>query len=226
MQNDDTVSFLSKLIKSNALIAIFLVIGMLGIFIVKGIGQDPLQYIHSVSDYQNILTRDPNTLKLAVGLDNVFILFYSTMFLALGLVLSRLKQLNLLGRIAIALLMVLTILDLAENMHFLSMIDSEKAGLIVSENEIKIQVWESLIKFHISYIGFYLLSFTLPVSNALEKFLVFLLRWFQWPIGMLIYITPIEITKPLVFVRFTFFIVALLLIRKINFKVQSELRME
>jgi len=39
------------------------------------------------------------------------------------------------------------------------MISSAQEGLIISENEIKIQVWESLVKFHISYIGFYMLSF-------------------------------------------------------------------
>ena len=98
------------------------------------------------------------------------------------------------------------------------MISSAQEGLIISENEIKIQVWESLVKFHISYIGFYMLSFALPSTNVKEKTLCFLLRWVQWPVGMLIYITPIDIAKPLVLVRFTFFLVALILLATINLK--------
>jgi hypothetical protein len=38
------------------------------------------------------------------------------------------------------------------------------------------------------------------------------LRWVQLPVGILIYVVPPELAKPLVFCRFTFFFVALMLI--------------
>ena len=217
MQKVNSISFLSGVIKNNAVIAAVLIFGMLLIFLLTGIGQDPLQYVHSISNYRDILLHNPGTLKFAIGLDNAFILFYLTIFLALGLMISKLGNLNILGKAAILLIFTTGILDILENMHFLTMISSAQEGFIVSENEIKVQVWESLIKFHISYIGFYLLSYVLPTTTIQEKILCFLLRWFQWPVGMLIYITPIEIAKPLVLVRFAFFLTALILLLTINF---------
>lgn len=222
MQKIHSISLSARLVKNNAGIAAFLVTGMLGIFLTTGIGQDPLQYIHSIPEYRDILLKNPALLRVAIGLDNAFILFYLTMFLALGSVLSKLGKLKTIGKVALVLISTTAILDLVENMHFLTMISSSLNGFEVSENEIKLQVWESLVKFHISYIGFYMLSFVLPETTIKEKLLCFLLRWVQWPVGMLIYIAPIEVAKPLVLVRFAFFFIALLLLVTINLNQLTE----
>lgn len=221
MDNFNSISFLTKLVKNNAIIAAVLVLAMLGIFILTGIGQDPLQYVHSTIEYKEILLHNPSVLRLAIGLDNAFILFYVTLFLALGLIISKQKKFTILVSTATALIFITGVLDILENMHFFTMISSAQNGFAISENEIKIQVWESLVKFHISYIGLYILSFALPSTNVKEKILCFLLRWVQWPVGMLIYITPINIAKPLVLVRFAFFLTALVVLATINWKQTS-----
>lgn len=216
MQNSSSISIFSSVVKTNALIAAVLVVGMLGVFLATGIGQDPLQYVHSLSDYQNILTHNSHVLKFTIGLDNAFILFYLSMFMALALTMSKLNRLDILGKMAMILIFVTAILDILENMHFLTMISSALEGFMVSEDEMKIQVWESMVKFHVSYIGFYLLSFGFSGPDIKERILCFLLRWVQWPVGMLIYIAPIEVAQPLVLVRFAFFFTSLTLLASIK----------
>jgi hypothetical protein len=113
---------------------------------------------------------------------------------------------------AMALLALSALLDLAENMHFLAMIAAAGQGLTIGAPEIGAQVVESLIKFHVSYLGLFLLGLALPADTKPERAFCFLLKWFQLPVGLLIYLVPQEIARPLVFGRFTFFLVALLLV--------------
>jgi hypothetical protein len=97
-------------------------------------------------------------------------------------------------------------------MHFLTMLAAAEQGMDVGVTQIELQVWESLVKFHASYLGLFLLSFVLPDKNTMGSALCFVLRWVQLPVGLLIYLTPREIAVPLVLVRFTFFLLALLTI--------------
>ena len=95
-------------------------------------------------------------------------------------------------------------------MHFMTMISAAEQGLGIGPTQIELQVWESLLKFHVSYLGLFLMGFALPNKTNLETALCFALRWIQLPVGLLIYLVPREISVPLVMVRFTFFLLALL----------------
>lgn len=203
---------LSAMTSMLALAAAMVVLMMVGIFIVTGIGQDPLQYLHTQQDYAAILLKNPPVLRSAIGLDNLFIVLYSSMFLTLGAVLWQRTGSKVLLVAALSLLAASGLLDLLENMHFLAMIATALQGLFVSQSQIELQVWESLVKFHISYLGLFLLGFAMPTETRLEKALCLALRWIQLPIGMLIYLVPQELAKPLVFGRFTFFFLALMAI--------------
>ncbi len=195
-----------------ALAAAFMVLLMLGIFVVLGVGQDPLQYMHSSSDYAAVLLKDPPVLRATIGLDNMFIVLYSTMFLALGIAVWNSTPSRPLLIAGSSLIGVSAVLDLLENMHFLSMISMAVLGQNISSTHIELQVWESLVKFHVSYLALFMLGFALPTKTRLEMALCITLRWVQLPIGLLIYLVPAEWAKPLVFGRFTFFLVALLLL--------------
>ncbi len=201
-----------SIIRNCALIAGMLVLMMLGIYLTTGIGQDPLQFIHSTEEYTDILLRNPPVLKFAIGLDNAFIMFYETMFLALGVVLWRDERKRVLVFASMILLGTVALLDLIENMHFLTMLSLAEHGLPIGVMRISLQVWESLIKFHISYLGLFLLGFSLPVHSKPGMILGFLFRWIQLPVGLLIYLTPPDIARPLVIVRFAFFFVTLILL--------------
>jgi hypothetical protein len=193
-----------------ALASAAVVLAMFGTFLLTGIGQDPLQYIHTPPEYTAILLKKPPVLRLAIGLDNLFIVLYSSMFLTLGASLWRRGGSKAVLLASLGLLAVSGLLDLLENMHFLAMISAALQGMDISQVQIELQVWESLVKFHISYLGLFLLGFALPCETWLEKALCFALRWVQLPIGLLIYLTPAAIALPLVMARFTFFFLALL----------------
>jgi hypothetical protein len=196
----------------SALAAAVIVALMFGIFAITGIGQDPLQYMHPAPEYTAILLRNPPVLRASIGLDNLFIVLYSTMFLGLGAVLWQGTRLRAVLGVALALLGATAILDLLENMHFLAMISAASQGMAVDSGQIGLQVWESIVKFHVSYLGLFLLSFVLPRETAVDRALVLLLRWVQLPVGLLIYLTPPVIAVPLVMARFAFFLVASLLV--------------
>jgi hypothetical protein len=196
----------------SALASAIVVTIMFGIFAVTGIGQDPLQYMHPAAEYTAILLKNPPVLRASIGLDNLFIVLYSTMFLGLGALLWRgTRQRAVLG-VALALLGATAVLDLFENMHFLAMIAAASQGMAIDAGQIGLQVWESLVKFHVSYLGLFLLSFALPRETAVDRALVLLLRWVQLPVGLLVYLTPPSIAVPLVMARFAFFLVASLMV--------------
>lgn len=203
---------LDRILVTSALAASALVLAMFLTFVITGTGQDPLQYFHPPAEYSAILLRNPPILKLAIGLDNGFIVAYSTVFLALGGALWPSSAVRLLLAPAFGLLALSTLLDLAENMHFLAMISAAQQGLEIGSSEIGGQVVESLIKFHASYLGLFLLGLALPAETRMERLLRFLLVWVQLPVGILIYLVPPAIAVPLVLVRFSFFFVSLLLL--------------
>ncbi len=60
-----------------------------------------------------------------------------------------------------------------------------------------------------------LLGFVLPRRSALERLPVYLSWYVQLPVGILIYVTPQAFSVPLVFVRFAYFVTALLLLAEI-----------
>lgn len=202
----------SYLVRNAAIVASLLVVAMFAVFATTGIGQDPLQYVHQPDVYQQLLTTRPAVLRSVIGLDNLFIVAYLTMFLAMGQTLwpTASPRPILIG--ALALLAASGALDLIENMHFLTMIAAAEQGLKIGSSEITLQVFESLVKFHVSYLGLFLLGFALPSHDPAGRVLVFLLRWVQLPVGLMIYLTPPSVAVPLVIARFTFFFVALLLL--------------
>lgn len=195
-----------------ALAAAIVVLLMFGIFVATGIGQDPLQYVHAPADYQAILLRNPPVLRFVIGLDNLFIVLYSSMFLVMAACLWGRTGSRTLLVAAFGLLAASGLLDLLENMHFLTLLSLAGQGLAISLAQIALQMWESLVKFHVSYLGLFLLGFVLPMNTRLERALCFALRWVQLPVGLLIYLVPRELSVPLVLVRFTFFLLALLAI--------------
>jgi|GEM_PF-878472 len=201
---------LESQLRALALLGCAMVAGMFVLFVATGIGQDPLQFMHSPADYTAILLRRPALLRLCIGLDNGFIIFYSTMWLVLGQLLLRHGAPRMMTIASISLLLAVGALDMLENFHFLSMLSSAELGQVISSDEIRYQVTESLFKFHISYLGLFLLGFVLPRHNWAGRLTAFASWFVQLPVGILIYVAPPSLAKPLVLVRLTYFVTALI----------------
>ena len=201
---------LESLLRTLALSGCAMVAGMFALFLARGIGQDPLQFVHSPADYTAILLKAPGWLRLCIGLDNGFIFFYSTMWLVLAQLLLRDGAPRLFTIVSISLLMVVGALDMLENFHFLTMLAAAEQGQLIGSDEIRFQVTESLMKFHLSYLGLFLLGFVLPRHNRAGRALSWASWFVQLPVGVLIYVTPAQVAFPLVVVRLTYFVTALL----------------
>jgi hypothetical protein len=193
-----------------------LVLGMLAIFVVTGIGQDPLQFVHPAAEYARLLLRDPPALRAAIGLDNLFIMAYSAVFLLMTLHLWRHGAPRLLLTVGLALLVSVGLLDMIENLHFLAMLASTEQGHPPADAEIAWQAVESMFKFHVSYLGLLLLGLTLPRGGVRQRAMAALLVFVQWPVGVAIYVLPQVLAVPLVFVRFAFFVAAFALVASIH----------
>lgn len=203
---------LETLIRSCAAAAVAMVLGMIAIFFVRRVGQDPLQYFHPPDEYARLLLRDPAALRACLGLDNAFVAFYTATFVGMSILLRRDGASSLLVGSALGFLLLLALFDLVENLHFMVMLARAQAGQPPSGGEIALQAWESLLKFHVGYVGVFLFGFALPRRTPGERALSFLILYVQLPVGILIYVTPAALALPLVFVRFSFFVAALWLI--------------
>jgi hypothetical protein len=206
---------LQRIARNLSIAAALVVIAMFATFIFTGIGQDPLQFFHPSAEYSAILLRNPPVLRIAIGLDNLFIVLYVSLFIMLAGLLWNSGKSKALIVACIGLLCLSGTLDMMENMHFMTMLAAVEQGMGISPMQIELQVWESLTKFHISYLGLFLLGFALPNATRLEMILCFALRWVQLPVGLLIYLVPKQIAVPLVLTRFTFFLVALLILASV-----------
>lgn len=200
------------LIRPAALLAAAMVASMVTIFFVTGVGQDGLQFVQPPADYLQKLLANPGALRAAVGFDNFFIVLYELVFLATAMVMFDRGARRSLVLLSAILLGLLGILDWLENFHFLVMLANAEQGVGPTATEVSLQVWESLLKFHLGSFGIVLLSFVLPQNTGPEKALVFLSRYVQVAIGILIYVTPRAVAVPLVFARFTYFLAAFLLV--------------
>lgn len=118
--------------------------------------------------------------------------------------------------VATGLLLGLGLLDMIDNFHFMVMLAGVEQGILPSAGEISLQVFESLLKLHVSYLGLFVLGLVLRRRDAKERLLANLSLFVQLPVGILIYVTPAAVAFPLVFVRFLYFLVALALVSGIK----------
>jgi hypothetical protein len=193
-----------------------LVLGMLTVFVVTGIGQDPFQYVHPAAEYADLLLRNPPALRAAIGLDNLFIMAYSAVFVLMAVRLWRNEAPRLLLAVGLPLLILVGLLDMVENFHFLAMLASTEQGHPPADAQIAWQAVQSMVKFHVSYLGLLLLGLALPRDGVRQRALAALLVFVQWPVGVAIYVLPQTLAVPLVFVRFAFFLAAFALVASIH----------
>jgi hypothetical protein len=148
-------------------------------------------------------------LRLNLGLDNLFMIFYGAFFAGLAARLRGMLDPRLLGT-ALAALMLTVLLDSFENHHIMTMVHSIEEGLPLSAAEGEMQMIASAIKFHASYLGVLLFSFGFLQFGKLGRAIAIAL-WAYIPCGVLISVMPVEQAKALVLGRTIFFVFAFIL---------------
>lgn len=183
---------------------------VIGILTTKG-SQDFFQTARSVEAYGAYLGTPLVLfgLRLNLGLDNLFMIFYGAFFTVLAARLRTIMDPYLLG-IALASMMLTVILDCIENHHIMTMVHAIQNGLPLSPADGELQMIASQVKFHASYFAVLLFSFGFLQFGRLGRTIAVVL-WCYIPFGVLISVTPVEQAKALVLGRTIFFVFAFIL---------------
>ena len=148
-------------------------------------------------------------LRLNLGLDNLFMIFYGAFFVVLSVRLRTVLDPRLLG-MALAAMMLTVLLDCVENHHIMTMVHAIQNGLPLSAADGELQMIASQVKFHASYLAVLLFSFGFLQFGKLGKAIAMVL-WCYIPFGVLISVTPVEQANALVLGRTIFFVFAFIL---------------
>lgn len=184
---------------------------LISIFHPSHITQQHFEMFSAVDVYTNELMASANVLRSILTFDNIFIVLYAASFVFLYMALSQKpKQINLL----IGLIAVLgtAVLDFYENHHILSFLTMAEKGEPIQANEIASQMTWSQMKFHLSYLSFFLFAFSMPADTLLEKLLKYSLLFLQLPIGVLVYTAPANTRPYFELLRYAFMLTGLLMI--------------
>src|ERR1700730_16605920 len=160
--------------------------------------QDFFQTARSLEAYSTYLAAPLVALGLRInlGLDNLFMIFYGAFFIVLSVRLRTMLDPRLLGT-ALAAMMLTVLLDCVENHHIMTMVHAIQNGLPLSATDGELQMIASQVKFHSSYLAVLLFSFGFLQFGRLGKTIAAVL-WCYIPFGVLISVTPVEQAKALV----------------------------
>jgi hypothetical protein len=184
---------------------------LISIFSSNHITQQHFELLSSSSVYSKELLESADTIKAILSFDNIFIVFYVASFTFLYMALSHTeKSINVL--IGLTALLGTGLLDFYENPHIMSFINMVEKGIPINQDEISNQMTISQLKFHLSYLSFFLMGFSLPTDTFLEKFLKYSLLILQLPVGVLVYTAPESLKPIFTIARYIFMFSGLMLI--------------
>jgi hypothetical protein len=205
------IGSLDRVLAILATLAALTVAGMVVAILLTGGSQDFFQTARSLEAYGGYLAIPLVALglRLNLGLDNLFMIFYGAFFIVLAVRLRDMLDPRLLGT-AVAAVMLTLVLDSIENHHIMTMVHSIQNGLPVSVAEGQLQMVASQVKFHSSYLAVLLFSFGFLQFGRLGRIIAVVL-WCYIPCGVLISVMPVESAKALVLGRTIFFVFAFIL---------------
>jgi hypothetical protein len=202
---------LDRMLAILATLAALTVAGMVAAILATKGSQDFFQTARPIEAYGTYLTTPLVALglRLNLGLDNLFMLFYGAFFIVLSVRLRETLDPRLVGT-ALAAMMLTVVLDSIENHHIMTMVHSIENGLPLSATDGELQMIASQVKFHASYLAVLLFSFGFLQLGRLGRVIAILL-WCYIPCGVLISVVPVEQAKALVLGRTVFFVFAFIL---------------
>jgi len=202
---------LDRVLAILATLAALTVATMVEAILSTGGTQDFFQTARSVEAYGAYLATPLVALglRLNLGLDNLFMIFYAAFFVVLTIRLHPMLDGRLLT-VALAAMMLTVVLDAIENHHIMTMVHSVQNGLPLSVTDGQLQMIASQFKFHSSYLAVLLFSFGFLQFGRLGRIIAVVL-WCYIPCGVLISVTPVESAQALVLGRTIFFVFAFIL---------------
>ena len=179
-----------KFIAFPASAAALMLAGMLSTSLFSGgITAQNFETVSNVEDYTRNIIAAEIPLRIILTFDNLFLMFYTAAFIFLAI--DTWNETNIwLVVVALGALVITAYLDLHENHDLMTQLTTAINGMPISLADLQERMLWSQLKFHSSYLGFFLFAFVLPADTILEKFLKISL-WFGYlPIGVLVYTFP------------------------------------
>ncbi len=169
-----------------------------------GVSQEYFEAVRPPADYAHTLLRRAAPLRSLFALDNLFLLAYSSYFVAY-FVARRGKADATVLRLVLASVLVAAGLDAIENFHILSMLHLAESGQLPSVAEIQAQYVLSAVKFLLGYFAAIGFALTFPRDTALGRLLA-LTTGIAFPIvGVLVFAVPDPLSGVLALARIVFF---------------------
>lgn len=155
----------------------------------KGVTAQDFEWVSDVNTYAREIIAAESPLRLILTFDNLFLTFYTAAFIFLAMTVWDQSN-RLLVIIALGAVLITTYLDLLENHDILTQLTTALHGLPIALTDLQERMVWSQLKFHSSYLGFFLFAFVLPGDTFLEKLLKISL-WLGYPlVGILVYTFP------------------------------------
>jgi hypothetical protein len=179
-----------KYLSITAFAAALMLVGMLSVSIFSGgVTAQDFEMVSDVESYTRDILAAEQPLRMILTFDNLFLTFYTAacVFLAMAV---RDEKNRLLVAVGLVAVLITAYLDLLENHDILTQLTTALNGLPIALADLQERMVWSQLKFHSSYLGFFLFAFVLPDDTLMEKLLKFSL-WFGYlPIGILVYTFP------------------------------------
>lgn len=186
------------------LVAAVLAAVMVG-YALAGTSQEFFESIHAPGDYTRALLEHATSLRVVLGLDGLFMLAYSSFFVAY-VVARRGHASALVLRLMLGAVLLAAGLDAVENFHILAMLHVAQGGASPSAAQIELQFVISAVKFTLGYFAAIGLALTYPRDSALAR-MVALSTGLLFPVvGVLAHVTPAPWSHGLGLARVVFFV--------------------
>ncbi len=154
-----------------------------------GVTAQHFELLNKPDAYAREILAAERPLRLILTFDSLFLVFYTTTFLFLAMAVKN-DQNGLLVYVGLGAVLLTAYLDMLENHDILAQLATALHGLPIALADLQDRMVWSQLKFHSSYLGFFLLAFALPGDTFLEKLLKISLWIGYLPIGILVYTFP------------------------------------
>ncbi|MBZ0276653.1 MAG: hypothetical protein K8I60_10930 [Anaerolineae bacterium] len=174
---------------------------LLLIFLFTGVSQQPYEGVRDLAVHVEHLKTESFWLQTLLVLDNIFITLYVTTSLLITLALRNRRN-GLILAFFLAGVTLGGLLDFAENHHIAAQLASLTANIPISPGELQLQMVLSMLKWHLGYFAFFVVSFAIEPRSRWERIFQVLL-WVQLPLGVMAYTTYTpEITQIFFLMRY------------------------
>lgn len=185
-----TKSNLYLYISITAFAAALMLVAMLAVSLLnQGVTAQNFELVTDTDTFTSAILAAEKSLRLILTFDNLFLTFYTAAFVFLAMAVMDASNRPLVF-VALVAVLITAYLDLLENHDILTQLTTALHGLPIALEDLQERMVLSQLKFHSSYLGFFLFAFVLPGDTLLEKLLKVSL-WVVYPlIGILVYTFP------------------------------------